>query len=596
MKTKKYTLKVAIMAMLISMFSCDDNKFLEEDPSTFYTIDNIFSSSEQVDQVLISIYSYMRDLWVNPNNADWISNFKGKGTDIYDTGSIRKGNTFSDYSVINPNHNTFKEVYAAWYYIISRANLAIYASELPQVSWASEQNKAYVLAQARFFRAFAYKNLAELFGGVPIVTDIVTAPHYDYSRTTRIETYQFAIDEMEDVLKDFPEITSSGGRLVQGAVLHNLCELYLAIGIQMKEEGKESEAQNAFTTSISYGDQVIDKGNYSLMTSRFGTRKSEESFSIDVHKNGNFTSEVVDTINFETNHYWDLFQEGNVNYQDGNKECIWAIQIDYDAYKAEDNKSKLGYTRAFCPILRDVAPEWFTGMLEDLGGRGVCIVIPTMYARDEIYSDKFKNDIRNSETVFRRRFKGNVSTSPYYKKILPLDVIYHKASDEQTNFNNRSMVFPISCKITTDKFTGLEDGENRSNLFRDDYFIRLSETILLRAEAKQRKGDKAGAAADINLLRDRAKCGYKVTAFDMDDNFNMILDERARELIYEECRWNTLLRMGGTIAVDRIRKYAYWPETAATLTFNYNLWPIPQSVIDTNKDVVLPQNKGWTNR
>ena len=28
----------------------------------------------------------------------------------------------------------------------------------------------------------------------------------------------------------------------------------------------------------------------------------------------------------------------------------------------------------------------------------------------------------------------------------------------------------------------------------------------------------------------------------------------------------------------------------ATLTFNYNLWPIPQPVIDTNKDVILEQN------
>jgi hypothetical protein len=54
--------------------------------------------------------------------------------------------------------------------------------------------------------------------------------------------------------------------------------------------------------------------------------------------------------------------------------------------------------------------------------------------------------------------------------------------------------------------------------------------------------------------------------------------------------------MGGTIGVNRIREYAYWPETKATLTFDYNLWPIPQPVIDTNKDVILEQNPGWKNR
>ena len=41
------------------------------------------------------------------------------------------------------------------------------------------------------------------------------------------------------------------------------------------------------------------------------------------------------------NVYWDLFQEGNQNYQEGNKEAIWVAQIDYDAYKAEDGQSKL---------------------------------------------------------------------------------------------------------------------------------------------------------------------------------------------------------------------------------------------------------------
>jgi len=64
-----------------------------------------------------------------------------------------------------------------------------------------DRNKAYAVAQARFFRAFAYRNLAELFGGVPIVTDISTAPKYDFKRATRVETYQFAITELEAIEK-----------------------------------------------------------------------------------------------------------------------------------------------------------------------------------------------------------------------------------------------------------------------------------------------------------------------------------------------------------------------------------------------------------
>ena len=79
----------------------------------------------------------------------------------------------------------------------------------------------------------------------------------------------------------------------------------------------------------------------------------------------------------------------------------------------------------------------------------------------------------------------------------------------------------------------------------------------------------------------------------MDDNFNMILDERGRELMYEEHRWNTLLRMGGTIAVDRIKKYMLWDDNRVTLTRNFNMFPIPQTVIDANIGNKIEQNPGW---
>ena len=593
MKKIRYIAGIWILLLFIGMVSCESDKsFLKENPSTFYIVDNAFSTSAQVDQVLVSVYSQLRDLWANPNESASIFIFRGNGTDMFDVASIRKGNTFNNYGNINPDNTNYYDNYSAWYYVISKANLALYAAELPQMAWSSPAEKSYAVAQARFFRAFAYRNLAELFGGVPIVTDISTVPKYDYKRATRVETYQFAITEMEAIENDLPETTIIGGRLVKGACQHNLCELYLAMGTQLAIDGKASDATAAFTKSISFGNKVIDGGTYKLVTARFGTRKSLTSIAFNVYQGGS-TSTPVDTLKQNTNYYWDMFQEGNVNYQDGNTECIWAMQIDYTAYKAEDKSSKLPYSRTYGADFRDGVKNHLTGTLEDVGGRGIIQLMPTMYTRDGIYADKWGTDMRNSDVVYRRRFKGNVATSVYFKKDVPWSEMYNGSADPTTNMNNSSLCFPISCKIATDIYTGLADGENRSNLFRDDYFIRLPETILLRAEAKQRSGDKAGAAADINLLRSRAQCTYLVNAGDMDDNFNTILDERTRELVYEECRWNTLLRMGGTIAVDRIKKYAYWPEAKATLTFNYNLWPIPQKVIDSNKDQKLDQNPGW---
>jgi hypothetical protein len=594
-KIKYISMYAGIICLFSGLTGCNDNKFLEEEPFSFYTTGNVFSTPAQVDQILLSLYSQVRDIWANTGASGAYINLRLRGTDMFDVTAYDLGASFSDYGLVNPDHGTFRTVYNDFYIMISRANLAISAAELPQIVWTSEQDKAYVLAQAKFFRAFAYRNLAELFGGVPIVTETVTAPRYDYTRAGHVETYEFAIGDLESILNDLPETTAEGGRIVRGAAQHILSELYLAKGIVLESEGKSGEAQADYTKAVSYAGAVIDGGIYSLMNERFGKRKDETFFSIDIYPSGNAALEVADTIRFDTNHYWDLFQDDNINYQDGNRECIWALQIDYTAYKNEDKKSFLGYSRMYSPLIRDGATGIMAGILEDIGGRPNAFTTMNWYVRDLIWEGKFGADIRNSDAVFRRRFKGNVPTSEYYLKDVPWEVFYYR--DPTRSVWNSNMCHPLSCKVYTDRYVGLEDGQVRQNLFRDDYMFRLSETILLRAEAKQRSGDKSGAAADVNLLRNRARCAYLVTAADMDDNFGMILDERARELVYEEDRWNTLLRMGGTIAVDRIKKYSFYQETAqSTLTFNYNLWPIPQSVIDINKNAVLEQNPGWGNR
>lgn len=582
-----------LFSLLVLLGACNDSDFLTEKPETFYTVENAFSTSEQVDQVLVGCYAHIRAMWTEENTTMFA--FRGgNGTDMFDVATIRRGNRFNDYGILNATNGVFYTNYSHWYQLISKANLALFAAELPQIVWGSASDKAYAIAQARFFRAFCYRNLGELYGGVPIVKEVVSVPRYDYERTGRVETYQFAIEELESILDDLPETTPTAGRIVRGAAQHNLCQLYLDKGLALEAEGKGSEATIAYQKAVAYGNDLIDGSVYSLMTKRFGSRKNENpEFYYATSVADQTPDHLYSAAGYpiEGNVYWDLFQEGNQNYQEGNHEAIWVIQVDYDAYKAEDGQSKLAYSRIFGPVFRDPMAAHLAREMEDVGGRGIVQITPTMYTRDIIYEGKWEKDMRNSDAVFRRTFLGNVPTSPYYGKPVPWSVIYRDGESQDAIDVSKSQCYPVSCKIATDKYTGLEDGENRSNLFRDDYLIRLPETILLRAEAKMRSGDNVGAADDINLLRKRAKCTYLVQASDV--NVDLILDERARELVYEECRWNTLLRMGGTVAVDRIKKYAYWDDPRVTLTKNFNLWPIPQVVIDTNKDIVMAQNPGW---
>ena len=589
----KTSINIGILALSSLLFSCNDNAFLTENPETFYTIDNIFTTSSQVNQVVTSCYAHVRLIYCPHENwdLDWYAYRLGNGTDMYDVATIRLGNRFNDYSILNSQTKGFFCTYSAFYQLINIANTALAAANLENIVWASEDEKARIIAEARFFRAFAYRNLGELFGGVPIVTDLTTEPRYDYTRSTRLETYQFAIDELEDCLNDLPETTSEAGRLVRAAAQHNLCQLYIDKGVVLSEEG--GDATSAYAKAVEYADVVIDGGIYNLMTERFGTRATENPefyyASTDAEQTEAHLYEKAGH-KIEGNVFWDLYQVGNQDFQSGNKEAIWVAQFDYDVYKQEGAQGTI-YTGYYCPVFRDQGGEYATGSMEDVGGLGTCAVQPTFYTRDVIYEDKWNEDMRNSDAVFRRTILGNVPGTPYYGKQIPWSVLYREDASGKKNDVATTQLYPISCKVGPDKYVGIEDGENRSHSFRDDYLIRLPETILLRAEAKLRLGDTGGAASDINRLRDRAKCKYRVSSADV--NLDLILDERARELVYEECRWNTLLRMGGTVAVDRIKKYAYWDYPRTTLNKTFNLWPIPQTVIDTNKDVKLEQNPGW---
>ncbi len=556
MRSKHILYTGLLILFLLPFQACDDEAFLEQTPESFYTVDNIFQSSEQVDQVLVTLYRINRDL--NIFNGQ----IKGLGTDVLTSPDFRYGGNFSDYSRINSETGAFRSIFDHYYNMISIANTALNAAELESVTWESEEDKSYATAQARFFRAYAHGCLAELFGGVPIVTELVTEPRFDYERATREATYQFAIDEMEAILNNLPETTTQDGRVVKGAAQHYLAEFYLGLGI-------ESSNSSAYDKAIQHATSVIDGGTYALNTERFGPRKDD-----------------VNPFVGRANVWWDLFQHDNISYNDGNKECVWVFPIDFDAFKAGDNGSYLNYPRNFSPVGRAI--PGVTGVAEDVGGRGVAIWRPTDLVIDLLWDESISSgDIRNDESNIRRKIYYN---DPDHEGGALVGQEVPQSAIDETN-NGMGWIFPIFEKLTTDQFVGLDQGENRSNLFRDEYAIRLPETILLRAEAYLRKGENQKAADDINSIRSRANCDYLVAAGDVDIDF--ILDERARELFAEESRWHTLLRMGGTVATDRIKANAYYEHVAQTLTFDYNLWPIPQSVIDRNKDVLLEQNPGW---
>jgi len=142
--------------------------------------------------------------------------------------------------------------------------------------------------------------------------------------------------------------------------------------------------------------------------------------------------------------------------------------------------------------------------------------------------------------------------------------------------------------------------------YNDVSYLRLSDSYLLYAETLFRLGDVGGAVTWINKVRNRANA-VSITAADLTtDGIDLILDERSRELLSEEERRHTLVRVSQQNNGDereinnyfkrRTRKYN---EIAGRVVRGMNdaetpiLFPLPQDFINSNSGRVLKQNPGY---
>jgi hypothetical protein len=124
-----------------------------------------------------------------------------------------------------------------------------------------------------------------------------------------------------------------------------------------------------------------------------------------------------------------------------------------------------------------------------------------------------------------------------------------------------------------------------------DYFVhRLADTYLMLAEAEFRLGNQAAAVAAINMVRVRAAAPGRADAMRVTSvNFDLIMEERARELAGELTRWMDLKRWNNL--VERVKLYN--TDAAANVNTIHYLRPLPQAQVDLSENGGFPQNSGY---
>lgn len=250
---KHWVQKIALLSIALGVFSaCTD---LEPELYSDLTTKNAYNSESDVDAALTGVYSEL-----NPYPGDAYLYYAGYlimltdyNTDMGFSTAAGDPTKHSNFSY-DDNSRYIRLNWQNMYKVISNANMLL--SRITDIE-IDETKKNQIIAQARFLRALSYRDLTDLWGPVPLITepgnpteldDEPLAPVQDVNAQI-IEDCQFAIAHLPE--KWSPELGIS--RVTKGAALTLLGKLYMR--------------EHDYTNAKLYIDQVLalrDKGVYSL--------------------------------------------------------------------------------------------------------------------------------------------------------------------------------------------------------------------------------------------------------------------------------------------------------------------------------------------
>jgi len=557
----KYIAYSILSAGMLVSTSCNEDEFLKEVPMDFYSPENSYVTYDNFKSALADLYARVRYIHFRYTETETYVHMLG--TDVAKNARHEDNRRLGNYgNYFVPENGLFSYHWEQWYKIIANANTVLSRMESSEMT---PTQKAVVEAEAKFFRGFAYRFLGYLYGGVPLVLEEVTSPRADFVRASQDEVFDQVIADFKDAADALPGITEvKDGQVSNLVASYYLAEMYITKG--------------QYGDAITEVSKVINDPSTSLMTERFGTRKNEPG---DV--------------------YWDLFRRDNQNRSAGNTEALWVAQMEIDVpggFLSTTGGYDNGLERMCAPAIwscttPDGKGDGFIRMRTgyNQGGRGVSFMANTDWFINDIWGDDFDNDMRNSQYNFQRTGVYDNPDSPWYGKPV------NDPENPSANWKNQKWRwYPFPIKVTTPYnhpetiYADPELGTLKSNAgstFRDMYYLRLAEAYLLRAEAYHLNGDNGKAADDINIVRNRVN-STPVESPEVDIDY--ILDERARELVYEEQRRLTLVRTGKLI--ERVRKYNEL--NGDDIEDHHKLFPIPYSVIEANKDAEITQNPGYS--
>lgn len=406
---------------------------------------------------------------------------------------------------------------------------------------------------------------------------------------------QDAIDYIENDLLSVVDVINTDrgpGRITQNAVWGFLARLYLNSAVYRDPYGTSEFTTEDMNRVIEYTDNIINSGQYSLSPEYFDLFNDENISNPEII----FSLDQRGVLRREHSRwaYWSIagsmFPRPEFTGADGTDGP--AITSDFYQTWAEAY-GDIDPAEADARFYQQntMVPE----ELQNLTGMNTENDEDHFYCVDPLEFEMDRGVLRGVQWGPRKGPDGEFLTCDGGVRIYPVQQLKGNGPDrdigyvnhvERVDFSNEGRLHNTGYRVSKYQFSRTSpNGNNFSSV--DLVLMRLAEIYLMRAEAKLRSGDAAGALADVNTVRTARNARpdqtpAPLTAIDLD----ILFRERGFELYWEGFRRGDQIRFG---------KYEdTWVEKTS-VDVSKRLFPIPQNAIDgaSNVEGFLEQNQGY---
>lgn len=500
---------VSITGLLLILLNSACRKFIEVPaPSTSINGDNVYTIDATAISVVTGFYTSFSQgnmtgfaSTVNPGSVFFPC---GLSSDELVPYNLANGNRFYTNSLSSTDGSN--TIWTLAYNYVFKSNAAV--EGLTKSTTLTPAVKQQLLGEAKFFRAFCYFYLVNLYGGVPLALSTDPEVNRLLSRSSVDVVYQQIIDDLK-------------------------------------------EAQELLSDNF-LGSDLLTGTNQRIRPTKWAATALLARVYLYNKQYQNAKDEATSVINQTTIFY--LEPDLNAAFLMNSHETIWALQ----PVMAGGGGGNYGYNTG----------EGRLSVLPATGPNTLDNPAFPVYLSDYIVNSFEPGDLRrinwiDSVTV------GPTTYNYAYK---------YKAGLSQTTVTEYSIVF------------------------------RLSELFLIRAEANARLNNIAGAAGDLNTIRDRARATATVaipnplpvlsSSLSQTQLYTAVEHERQTELFTEwGHRWLDLKRTSGFTDASKTRADEVMPAITSakggTWDANWKLYPIPQSEISLDPNLKNAQNPGY---